>query len=281
VVPGSSGRIHQRFIGIWFHETKSVAKEVLEVLGLMFTRRGQITLLAIAIALVALALAGIIVVVIVHGFKAETAALITAWATVVGVLIAQAVTARLAAERAQVDELQAYLKEMGDLLSGHPDLRDPASGSVNTDLRILARAHTRTVWSGLNRARRRYVLNYLRETQLLDALGLGDLVAQVEHPSGVESPSGVAESDQYTATTQPMSALESALRETSTQIFTRINDMEYSLLRRLTDLEYSESQRTASINQRIDSINQRSDSIGQLIGDLNQRVARLSLPPGG
>jgi hypothetical protein len=40
------------------------------------------------------------------------------------------------------------------------------------------------VWSGLNQKRRMLVLNYLRETHLIDALGLGDLSAQLEQPAG-------------------------------------------------------------------------------------------------
>ena len=96
-------------------------------------------------------------------------ALITAWATIVGVVIAQLVAAGLAAERAQVEALQAYLKEIGDLLSNNPDVRGPASAD-NHDLRTLARAHTLTVLSGLNSTRKELVNDYLREVQLLDVL---------------------------------------------------------------------------------------------------------------
>jgi hypothetical protein len=246
----------------------------MEVLDLMFTRRGQITLLAIAIALVTVALGGIIVVVILHGFNAETAALITAWATVVGVLIAQGVATRLAAERAQVDELQAYLKEMGELLSKNPTLRDPASGSFNSDLRILARAHTRTVWSGLNRARRTYVLNYLRETQLLDALELGDLAAK-ENPLAVETSSGFAETDQQNAASQRIDALERAVQDYNRRIYALESTVPYATRERIDALENTLSQRINAATNSLSYANQRIDASSQRIDYFSQRLENL------
>jgi hypothetical protein len=246
----------------------------MEVLGLMFTRRGQITLLAIAIALVTVALGGIIVVVILHGFNAATAALITAWTTVVGVLIAQAVTTRLAAERAQVDELQAYLKEMGELLSRNPNLRDPAPSGFNSDLRILARAHTRTVWSGLNRARRIYVLNYLRETQLLDALELGDLAAN-ENSLAAESSSGFAETDQQNAARQRIDALESAVQDHNRRIDALESTVPYATRERINVLENTFNQRMNAAANSLSIANQRIDATSQRVDFFSQRIENL------
>src|SRR5215218_7802659 len=82
------------------------------------------TLVIIAIALVVIAIIGIIGVILLHGFAPETAALVTAWATIVGVVIAQVINTRLAAERAQVEALQAYLQRMGELIT-EKQLRDP------------------------------------------------------------------------------------------------------------------------------------------------------------
>jgi uncharacterized protein YjbI with pentapeptide repeats len=159
------------------------------------TRRGRITLVLIAVGLMVMALVGIILVVSVARRYSLVAAgaLITGWATLLSVGIAQLVGAWLATERARVDALQAaeraqvealqaaeraqvealqeYLKEMGALLSNNPGVRDQASAD-SEDLRTLARAHTLTVLSNLNPARQELVNNYLREVQLLDALEL-------------------------------------------------------------------------------------------------------------
>jgi len=146
------------------------------------TPRGRITLLFIAMVLIAIALGGMILVVsVVRRYSLVAAgALITAWATLLSVGIAQLVGAWLATERARVDApeaaertqveaLQAYLKEMGELLSKNPGVRDQASAD-NDDLRTLARAHTLTVLSSLNPTRQELAINYLREVHLLDAL---------------------------------------------------------------------------------------------------------------
>jgi uncharacterized protein YjbI with pentapeptide repeats len=159
------------------------------------TRRGRITLVLIAVGLMVMALVGIILVVSVARRYSLVAAgaLITGWATLLSVGIAQLVGAWLATERARVDALQAaeraqvealqaaeraqvealqeYLKEMGALLSNNPGVRDRASADSD-DLRTLARAHTLTVLSNLNPDRQELVNNYLREVQLLDALEL-------------------------------------------------------------------------------------------------------------
>jgi hypothetical protein len=128
------------------------------------------SLALIVIVLIALAFWGIGRVAGRYGLAAA-GALITACATIVGVLITQLVAAWLATERAQVEALQAYLKEIGELLSKYPNVRNPVSAKEH-DLRSLARAHTQTVLTGMNPARQEVVLKYLMETQLLEALGL-------------------------------------------------------------------------------------------------------------
>ena len=145
-----------------------------------------------------------IVIVYSQGFTVESGALITAWATIVAVVVAQLVTAWLAGERAQVESQQAYLKEMGELLSQNPRVRDLAAENQE-DLRILARAHTLTVLSGLNPARQQVVLNYLGETRLLKAVGLADALDTHTSQASLEVPAPSRDIEADPQSTDPQS----------------------------------------------------------------------------
>jgi hypothetical protein len=134
----------------------------------LFNARGEVrtqTLVIISIGLVVVAATGIVVAVIRHGFTPGTGALITAWATIVGAVIAQVVNTRLAAERADDDALRTYLERMEQLVSGEKlrTLEEPYN-----EKRILARVQTKMVLRGLSPARKREVLEFLREMRLIN-----------------------------------------------------------------------------------------------------------------
>jgi uncharacterized protein YjbI with pentapeptide repeats len=110
-----------------------------------------------------MALTGVIGVVILLGLTPETAALITAWTTIVGVVIAQFVNGRLAGERAQIEELRAYFETMRGLLTDNRQT-DSAQGLT----RALARAQTATILRGLDPNRKRVLLQFLYESELIE-----------------------------------------------------------------------------------------------------------------
>jgi len=131
----------------------------------LFNARWEVRLTIIAIILVVVAATGIGVVLKRHGFTPGTGALITAWATIVGAVIAQVVNTRLAKERADDDALRTYLERMEQLVSGEKlrTLKEPYN-----EKRILARVQTKTVLRGLSPARKREVLEFLREMRLIN-----------------------------------------------------------------------------------------------------------------
>jgi uncharacterized protein YjbI with pentapeptide repeats len=150
------------------------------------TRRRRITLVLVAIVLSAIALGGIIIVALRFGGVAA-GALITAWATIVGVLITQYVNASLTVaqqereslaeadrrerelevenQRAQGEALQGYVDRIEQLLldKDRPLLRS----AVRSEVRILARARTLNVLPRLNGERKRSVLQFLYESGLV------------------------------------------------------------------------------------------------------------------
>src|SRR5215216_2871656 len=96
------------------------------------------------------AVAGVIWVIYTRGLASETAPLVTALATLFGVLIAQAVYAdvaqsgqshaqNLATQRAQEDALQGYLEQMGKMLLDHELSNPDADAKI---VRVSARAQT-------------------------------------------------------------------------------------------------------------------------------------------
>lgn len=123
-------------------------------------------------------------------FDAVAVGLIAAWVAIFNVVLAQVVAALLANDKAQTDSLQAYLKEMGEVLAKIAEdestsLRD-ASGNLS-EVGILAQAHTRTVLRGLDSARKRIVLGYLDDTRLTSTLLDEAEVASLRKETGAEA----------------------------------------------------------------------------------------------
>ena len=134
------------------------------------TRTWEIAL----IGLLVLTLFGIIGFIIWWGLKTETAALLAAWATIVGVVIAQIVNARvarsgriqaqeLANQNAREAALQNYFEQIGKLLIDQSSrLHNPGD-----EVRTLARAHTLAILQELDSERKRDPLQFLNEAGLI------------------------------------------------------------------------------------------------------------------
>jgi uncharacterized protein YjbI with pentapeptide repeats len=135
--------------------------------------------------LVIIAIIGVIVLVLVialtelmrsPNFRPQTAALVTASATLAGVLVTQVVNTSLAGrarthaqdladQRAQAEALQQYFEKMTELVREHKLRTRPQRYD---EVRILARAQTLTVLRGLDPTRMRVVLEFLRELRLIN-----------------------------------------------------------------------------------------------------------------
>jgi uncharacterized protein YjbI with pentapeptide repeats len=109
-------------------------------------------------------------------FGPQTAALVTASATLAGVLVTQVVNTYLAGrarthaqdladQRAQAEALQQYFEKMTELVREHKLRTRPQRYD---EVRILARAQTLTVLRGLDPTRKRVVLEFLRELRLIN-----------------------------------------------------------------------------------------------------------------
>src|SRR5215203_1440978 len=188
--------------------TQLVNEGSAEIRGVFQTLIGWLTgtqmLVIGAITLAVTSLIGIILVVVGYGFAPESAALFTAWATIVGVVITQMVAARLArtaqrqqqgleVNRAQAASLQSYLEQMATLLIDH-QLRDsnpngrvdkpsllhwarnligrsphnPTTHDNASNARVVAQAQTLAVLEGESDAiRKRILLLFLYDSALI------------------------------------------------------------------------------------------------------------------
>jgi len=132
----------------------------------------RIALVRIAIVLTVIALGGIITVAALYG-SAAAGAMITAWATLVGVLISQVVAVRTATEqreearraedqRAQDEALQAYLDRIMELV--HEELNEYHPLSLR---RLFARGRTVSLLWQLDPKRKSVLLQTLYESGLI------------------------------------------------------------------------------------------------------------------
>jgi hypothetical protein len=94
----------------------------------------------------------------------DNAALIGALVALGGVFIAQMVSIVLEAERAREAALQTYFKDVGKLLIEKPLRR----ASPNDNLSTVVRAQTLTVLERLRPDRKRYLLQFLYESDLIN-----------------------------------------------------------------------------------------------------------------
>ena len=137
---------------------------------LIATRTWEVAL----IVLLVLTLFGVIGIIIRVGLKPETTALLAAWATIVGVVIAQIVNARvarsgriqaqvLANQNAREAALQNYYEQIGRLLI------DQSSRLVQPgdQVRALARAQTLAILQELDPERKGDPLQFLNEAGLI------------------------------------------------------------------------------------------------------------------
>ncbi len=134
-------------------------------------RTKNLVLLTAVVGLVlVVGIIGLILVIKNYGFRAETAALVAPFVTlIVGLftLVANIYTTRLSraesreseTERERAQALQAYFDRMEDLLSQH-GLRSEAGRYGHN--RMLARTHTLQVLRVLDPTRKRFVLEFLR-----------------------------------------------------------------------------------------------------------------------
>jgi hypothetical protein len=144
--------------------------------------------------LVTIAIIGVIVLVVVialtqlirsSNFGPQTAALVTASATLAGVLVTQFVNTYLAGrarthaqdladQRAQAEALQQYFEKMTELVREHKLRTRPQRYD---EVRILARAQTLTVLRGLEPTRKQVATEFLRELRsvIMNDHDLGDV----------------------------------------------------------------------------------------------------------
>jgi len=127
-----------------------------------------------------IAVGGVVWVIYTRGLATETAPLITALATLLGVLAAQAVYADVARssqahaqnlenQRAQDDALQGYFERMGELMLNH-QLADPTA-DANADAkiaRVSARALTLAITQRLDPKRKILALEFLYYSGLIN-----------------------------------------------------------------------------------------------------------------
>jgi hypothetical protein len=164
--------------------------------------RVKILLLSISVVLT-VAIMGVIIALVLDWVPVDPVgvALIAAWVAIGNVVLAQVVTALLANDKAQTDSLQGYLKEMGEALAEKSELlRDPGSDD-SREVILLARAHTRTVLSGLNRDRKAIVLRYLDNFRNLDNSRLTSILLTENEEASLRKETGVkanGESDPVT-----------------------------------------------------------------------------------